>query len=451
MYGSSRSIEDMKKDIIQILIQTIEDMNPAKLVKSSLRLKGSLLKISGEHVIDLREFSNIYVVGFGKASGYMATGIKEVLDGYITDGLILVPRGQGMAYNDLGGFSVYEGDHPLPTEDNIKASKALIEILSKAGRDDLIIILISGGGSALLTYPRDEVPLVDLANVTELLMKAGATIDELNTVRKHLSKVKGGNLARYIYPASAVSLIISDVVGDRLDVIASGPTTPDPSTYMDAYNALRKYGLLDKVSESILNVLKAGISGKLEETPKPGDKIFDRITNIVIGNNEQALRKAVNRASEYGYKARILSSFIEGEAREAGKILAGIGLEIKNFNRPFKKPIILFAGGETTVTVRGNGIGGPNQELVLSAGLSIIGHDDIIIAAVGTDGIDGNSPAAGGIISGKDISMAIRDGRDPKAYLLNNDSYTFLKEINAVIETGPSGTNVNSIIALGIF
>ncbi len=443
MHGTSKSIDDIKSDIVHILIQTIEDMNPIKLIKSSLSLEDSVLRISGEHALDLREFSNIYVVGFGKASGYMAMGIEEVLSKYITDGLVLVPRGHGSAYGDLEKISVYEGDHPLPTEDNVIGTQALIEILSEAGRDDLIIILISGGGSALLTYPKDRIPLIELAYVTELLMNAGATIEELNIVRKHLSKVKGGNLARYIYPAKAVSLIISDVVGDRLDVIASGPTTPDPSTYIDAYNVLRKYGLLDKVPGSISNVLDAGIVGKLEETPKPGDKIFDRITNIVIGNNEQALKKAVNTAREHGYKAKILSSLIEGEAKEVGKVLAGIALEIKNFDRPFKKPIILFCGGETTVTVRGDGVGGPNQELVLSAGITVSGHENIIIAALGTDGIDGNSPAAGAIVSGSDIYRAMRGGLDPLEYLSNNDSYMFFKEINAVIETGPTGTNVN--------
>ncbi len=451
MREKTASMDDIKNDIVQILLQTIEDMDPIKLVKSSLYLDNTILKILGKHTLDLKKFSNIYVVGFGKASGYMAMAMEELLGNYIASGVILVPRGQSSAYKRLKRISVYEGDHPIPSKNNMKGTQEILDILSKACEKDLVIILVSGGGSALLTYPRDEISLGMLAYTTKLLMNAGATINELNIVRKHLSKVKGGNLARYVYPAKAVSLIISDVIGDRLDTIASGPTAPDPSTYRDAYNVIRIHGLLDKIPEDVLKVLEKGVMGKLRETPKPGDKVFEKIINVIIGNNEKALTRAVYKARKHGYRARILSSFIEGEAKEVGRVLAGIGLEIDRFNRPFKRPIILFGGGEATVTVKGSGIGGPNLELVLSAGIFLMGHDNILIAAIGTDGIDGNSPAAGAIISGSDIHNALKEGIDLRLYLLNNDSYTLLKKINAVIETGPTGTNVNSIFALGVF
>jgi len=338
--------------------------------------------------------------------------------------------------------------HPIPGEEGVNSTKAMLEIARKAGKDDLIIVLISGGGSALMPCPADPVTLEDKKIVTNLLLKCGATINEINVVRKHLSEFKGGQLAKTAYPATLVNLIISDVVGDPLDIIASGPTVPDSSTFQDAYNVLKKYNLLNKIPENIKKRIQLGLSGKIEETPKPGDKIFRNVHNILIASNRTACIAAVKKARELGINSMLLSTYIEGEARHVGAVLAGLAKEIHNYDTPIKKPAVIVCGGETTVTVVGNGKGGRNQELALGSALKISGLNGIVIASVGTDGKDGTSDAAGAIVDGQTLKRAQKLGLDTTKYLANNNSYMFFKKLGDAIFTGTTGTNVNDLITI---
>lgn len=448
-YRNRSEIDKIKRDIVDIIRYIIKEMNPHRLIRSNLQIKNNVLVIGRKYRVLLDKMDNMYLVGFGKASGAMAEEAEKIIGDYLSDGYINILKGTRQRYH-VKKVKLYEAEHPIPMQNNLKGAEKIVDLINNAGRKDVIIMLISGGGSALLTLPKKNFSLDDIINVTKTVMEAGATINELNSVRKHLSMVKGGNLARYAYPARVYSLVLSDVVGDPLDVIASGPTSPDPTTYNDAYNVLKKYSLIDKVPRKIVEYFKRGIEGLVEETPKPGDKIFVKTRNIIIGNNSMALKKGVQKARGKGYRARILSSYIEGEARHVGTFLAGIALEINKYNRPFKKPVILFGGGETTVTVKGKGVGGRNQELVLSSGIKILGHDNIIIASVGTDGIDGNSPAAGAIVDGKMMKKALELDIDPRVYLINSDSYNFFNKIGGVILTGPTDTNINDIIVTAI-
>ena len=452
MSGEKRDISKIDKvrnDIKETIIHVIGEMSPSTLIKRNLKIRDYTLIIARRYRVALENINKLYIVGFGKASGAMATEAEKILGRYLSNGCASILRGTKKRYFTKK-VRIYEADHPIPSEDNLKAAEEIVKLLENSGEKDVVIVLISGGGSALLTLPKEGFSLSEIADVTRTVMNAGATINELNAVRKHLSKVKGGQLLRYAYPAEVYSLILSDVVGDPLDTIASGPTSPDTTTYRDAYNVLVKYNLVKKVPEKVLEHFKAGIEGSIDETPKPGDKIFSIAHNVIIGNNEMALSKTANIFRRKGYRVKILSTYIEGEARHIGTLLAGIALEISKHNRPFRKPVVLLGGGETTVTVKGKGIGGRNQELVLSSGIKISGNDNIIIASVGTDGIDGNSPAAGAIIDGKMMEKALEANIDPRAYLINNDSYNFFKEVGGAIVTGPTGTNINDIIIITI-
>ncbi|MHA1833599.1 MAG: glycerate kinase type-2 family protein, partial [Candidatus Baldrarchaeia archaeon] len=393
------------------------------------------------------EYRNIYVLGGGKASGLMAEAIEEILGDKITSGIINVLKGTEKMVKTKK-IKINGATHPIPGEEGVNSTKAMLEIARKAGKDDLIIALISGGGSALMPCPADPVTLEDKKTVTNLLLKCGATINEINVVRKHLSEFKGGQLAKTAYPATLVNLIISDVVGDPLDIIASGPTVPDSSTFQDAYNVLKKYNLLNKIPENIKKRIQLGLSGKIEETPKPGDKIFRNVHNILIASNRTACIAAVKKARELGINSMLLSTYIEGEARHVGAVLAGLAKEIHNYDTPIKKPAVIVCGGETTVTVVGNGKGGRNQELALGSALKISGLNGIVIASVGTDGKDGTSDAAGAIVDGQTLKRAQKLGLDATKYLANNNSYMFFKKLGDAIFTGTTGTNVNDLIII---
>lgn len=439
----------VKRDIIDTFKYVIKSMHPKELIKRNIYVKNKEIVIGGKYKISINKANNIYVVGFGKASGAMAEEVERILGDLISDGVVIILKGTREKY-DVRRIKLVEASHPIPSRENIMGAEKIVRLLEKAGRRDVVIVLISGGGSALMTLPKEKFTLEEIAKTTEVVMKAGATINELNAVRKHLSRVKGGQLLRYAYPARLYALILSDVVGDPLDTIASGPTAPDTTTYRDAYEVLKKYDLVDKVSPKIIEYFKSGIAGETPETPKPRDGLFRKANNIIIGNNRIALEKASKILNERGYRVRILSSYIEGEARDVGTVMASIALEINKYNKPFKKPVILLAGGETTVKVRGNGVGGRNQEFVLSAGIKAKGLENIVIASMGTDGIDGNSPAAGAIIDGEIIKESLDKGIDPYTYLYNNDSFNYFSEIGGSIITGPTDTNVNDIIVIAV-
>ncbi|MEM4053725.1 MAG: glycerate kinase, partial [Ignisphaera sp.] len=383
----------------------------------------------------------IHVIGFGKASRRMADAMYNVLGNRIAGGIVISPEGSGY----IGPIEIVKGDHPIPGNNTLKSSQRVLEYLqNNVYEDDTVFILISGGGSALFEVPERNVSLDDVGRLAKELMRRGADIFELNTVRKRFSRVKGGKLLRYIRARNIVSLIISDVIGDRLDTIASGPTAPDETSYGDVYSILTRRGLWNEMPETMRSIIEAGLRGELPDTPKSGDPIFSNVHNIIIASNAIALESMARKAEEYGFKSLILTSMVEGEAREVGKVIASIIKNILAYSRPVEKPVAILIGGETVVTVRGKGVGGRNQELCLSLAVSIKGLETVAVC-MGTDGIDGISPAAGAIVDGYTIDEGYRLGLDPIAYLENNDSYTYFSKINRAIITGYTGTNVNDV------
>ncbi len=389
------------------------------------------------------KFNRLIVIGFGKAACPMAKAMEDSSLNLIGAGIVITKYNHCNKYN-LEKIKVFEAAHPVPDENGLKGTDAIIRLLKSADEYTLVVCLISGGGSALLISPYEGVGLDDKQKITELLLKAGANIQELNTVRKHISRVKGGRLAEIAYPAKVFSLILSDVIGDRLDVIASGPTSPDITTYNDALKVLEKYGLMDRCPHGILDVLYSGTNGLIPETPKEGNKIFERVENIIIGSNRTALAAAKKKAEELGFDAEIVSAEIIGEAKEIGKWLAQEAIETKNTKKS-NRSICLISGGETTVTVTGSGLGGRNMELALSFAIEVDGIDGITLLSAGTDGTDGPTDAAGAIVDGQTIAKAEAININPDDYLRNNDSYNFFNKIDNLFITGPTGTNVMDI------
>lgn len=394
-------------------------------------------------------YSRLFVAGFGKASCHMLRAVEEQFRDVISAGIIVTKYGHTLTSDtqdkeDSPAMRILEAGHPVPDANGIQATEAIIELLKGADEKTLVLNLISGGGSALLISPYGNISLKDKQEITGLLLRAGADINELNTVRKHISAVKGGRLAEIASPAKIISLIISDVIGDRLDVIASGPTAPDSTTYKDALSVIKKYDLTDRMPLSVLDLLQKGAEGLVPETPKVGSCIFDRVDNVIIGNNKKALDAAKSRAESLGLETEIISSEITGEAREVGTWLAQKAIELKQSGL-LSQSRCLISGGETTVTVKGNGLGGRNMELALAFAMEIDGIDGITFLSAGTDGTDGPTDATGAIVDGQSVRRAKAKGLDPSVYLNNNDSYNFFKEIDGLITTGPTGTNVMDI------
>lgn len=415
-------------------------------------------------------YTRLLVAGFGKASCYMAKAIEDEFPGKIDAGVIITKYGHSIeqkcgsaevqksfkekndSLNKTTGLSnrqgvrIFEAGHPVPDENGIQGTEEIIKLLNDTDEKTLLVCLISGGGSALLVSPYENISLKDKQEITGLLLRAGADINELNTVRKHLSKVKGGRLAEIAYPARVISLIISDVIGDKLDVIASGPTSPDSTTYMEALSVIEKYGLTEKSPQSVLEVLRKGATGDIPETPKADSSIFYDIDNLIIGSNKKALETAKAKADSLELDAEIFSSEITGEAKEVAKELAQKAISIKSSKvQKFKSSVCLISGGETTVIVKGNGLGGRNMELALAFAFEIEGIEGITLLSAGTDGTDGPTDAAGAIVDGQTLTKARSLGLDPQEYLNNNDSYNFFKEIDGLFITGPTGTNVMDI------
>jgi len=344
---------------------------------------------------------------------------------------------------------VLKAAHPTPDKDGLLAALAVEKFLLNAmTENDRLLVLLSGGASALLPLPANGISLKELKEFTTTLLKSGANIQEINTVRKHIERLKGGQLTRLAYPTPMATLILSDVVGNKLAVIGSGPTVPDPTTFQDAWRVLEKYDLVRKSPCSIIDHIQSGVGGKIEETPKPGNIIFNDVTNIIICSNYNASQAAVLEAEQLGYNAIILTTFLEGEACEVGKLAAAIVKEIQYNNNPISSPACIVLGGETTVTVKGNGLGGRNQEVALSAALALDGVENTAIMAFATDGIDGPTDAAGAIIDGTTVDYAKRLGLDAQKYLTQNNAYKLLEATGSLIFTGPTGTNVNDLLIL---
>jgi glycerate-2-kinase len=409
-----------------------------------VRVRRNLLEI-GTFSIKLSEFRRVLVIGGGKATAGMALEVERILDGWITGGSVNIPA-YTMPWPKGKKIDFNPASHPIPSEDGVRGVKNMLQLVGQPSEGDLVICLISGGGSALMPLPSAGLQLSDKQKTTNLLLKSGAKIDEINAVRKHISDLKGGRLAEKLYPATVLSLIISDVVGDKLESIASGPTVPDDTTYADAYTILQERGLWRKVPSSVRKRIQRGKEGKLPETPKRSSRIFKKVHNILVGTNKESCQAAAEVLEKRGYHSLILSTRLQGEAREVGKILAGICIGIRENQLPVPPPAALVAGGETTVTVHGKGRGGRNQELVLSAASSIRGNPAILVSSIGTDGVDGPTDAAGAVADGSTVERGLRRGLDADTYLGENNSHEFFKQLKDVIVTGPTGTNVNDIL-----
>jgi len=433
-----------RKKLYSIFHAGVEAVNPYRLVLEAVRLDDRSLKIENISY-DLNHFKNIIVIGGGKATAPMAQAIESILGRFITDGRIIVKYGHAAK---LKRIKVMEASHPVPDEAGVKGTEEIIRMLKQADEDTLVICLISGGASALLVSPADSITLGDKKIVTELLLNAGASIDELNTVRKHLSQVKGGRLARIASPATVVSLILSDVIGDRLDVIASGPTVPDPTTFQNAMAAIEKYSLKDRLPAKVLKLLMQGVKRKIKDTPKGAESFFKKTKAVVIGSLKHAVASAREKAISLGFSAEVVTDELRGEARDAARYLAARAVEVQNSLSKGAKPCCLISGGETTVTVKGNGLGGRNQELSLAFAMEIEGIKGIAMLSADTDGIDGPTDAAGAIVDGNTTALAREFDIIPEIYLENNNSYNFFKRLDSVSKrsyhliTGPTGTNV---------
>jgi len=374
----------------------------------------------------------IFVLGCGKASGAMAAAAEEIAGDRIAGGFVVVKDGYGVR---LRSIEIAEAGHPVPDERGLAASARLLEIARSAREDDLVLFLASGGGSALTPAPAPPITLAEKREVTQLLLASGATIGELNAVRKHLSTFKGGQLARVAWPASVLTLALSDVIGDPLDVIASGPTAPDPTTFADAREVLARRGLGDRVPASVARRLDAGLCGDVEETPKPGDRLFGRVSNVVIGNNTLITDAAVATAGRLGYHPHLMTRELQGEARVVARDLVARA-------RRLEAPACLIAGGETTVTVRGPGKGGRCQEFALAAALELRSTDRITVLAAGTDGTDGPTDATGAIVDASSVARGAAAGADARQALQDNDAYRFLRASGDLLVSGPTRTNL---------
>lgn len=430
--------EKLRADALAIFNAGLQSADPYAAVTHFVQRRDAVLDVAGERY-DLDRYQNVYVVGAGKASARMAQAVEAILGDEITGGLIIVKYGYSLAANKV---KMVEAAHPLPDGAGFRATAGVIRLVEQAAENDLVICVISGGASALLSCPMEGISLQDKQETTERLLNSGAKIEEVNAVRKHISRVKGGGLARSAYPATTVSLILSDVVDDPIATIASGPTAPDPSTYGDCVAILQRYQVWRRIPVPVLELLEKGMRGKIAETPKKEDTIFLKVRNVVIGNSRLATEGAKQKARELGYHSCILSNSIEGEAHDAALFHIAIGKEVLNSGEPVPAPACLISGGETTVTVSGEGKGGRNQEFALAAALAIDGSEQIVVLSAGTDGTDGPTDAAGGIVDGGTIRRAKDKGLDAFAYLEKHDSYPFLLAAGDLLITGPTFTNV---------
>ena len=431
-------ITRLRQDALTIFKHGLKPVDPANAIKRNLVVEDNRLDIQGK-VYDLSAYENIFVIGMGKASAAMAKAIEDLLGDRIKGGIVNVKYGHTVP---LRIVRANEAGHPVPDEEGLAGTIKILKLLKQTGEKDLVFCLISGGGSALLPCPAEGITLSDKQHLTRALLDCGATIHEINSLRKQTSKVKGGRLAGLVYPSTLISLILSDVIGDNLDIIASGPTVPDETTFADCLNILEKHQIHGEIPSSILRYMEKGCRGEVRETPKADDPAFVRTQNVIIGSNKQALSAAKEQADALGYNSLILSSFIEGETTEVAKVHAAIAKEILSTGNPVGRPACVVSGGETTVKIKGSGLGGRNQELALAAAIAIDGLEKVLILSAGTDGTDGPTEAAGAIADGSTIRRSRELGMIAEKYLRDNNSYNFFKPLKDLIITGPTNTNV---------
>lgn len=434
----------MKSTAKNMIDSAMRTVDPYHLILEQLTFNDTDLIIQGKVNINLSEFENIYVIGAGKGTAPMALAMEELLGSKINAGAINVKYGHGQK---LEKIKLFEAGHPILDENTLMNTNKILEIVDKASANDLVFVLITGGGSALLELLPESIELDDLASLNQLLLSSGAAIDEINTIRKHLSLIKGGQLAKRIGPARIVSLILSDVIGDPLESIASGPTSPDPTTFAQAMQIITKYNLEENAPSAIIEYLKSGFSGEIAETPNRDDSIFELVDNYIIGNNSLALQKLKEVAEAAGYKTVLLTDRVQGEAKEIAKMLGGIVKSGINSGFPVSSPGCVLLGGEPTVTLNGDGKGGRNQEITLAM-LEVLSDtkSEFYFCSFGTDGTDGPTDAAGAWIDEITNDKVKRDNLSINEYLQNNDSYHFFEKINQLIITGPTRTNVMDLI-----
>jgi hydroxypyruvate reductase len=443
----SQRLRDAAVQLQQAALAAVE---PGAAVRRHVRREGDDLVVAGrrsDRRYDLRGYAHVFVIGCGKAAVPMSAAIAEILGDRLDEGVVVTKYGhtvsqplivQPSTHAKVSRLQILEAGHPLPDENSVRGAQAIADLARRAAAHDLVICLVSGGGSALLTLPVPDLSLAQFQTLTNALLRCGATINEINTVRKHLSQLKGGHLARLVAPAALVTLVLSDVVGDPLDVIASGLTVPDPTMVADVQAILARYvetGFFEKNLVSFLH-----------ETPKPGDPAFERVQNLIVGSNRLAACAAVERARDLGFDALLLSTYVEGEAREVAKVAAALAKGVRSHGDPLSPPACLVWGGEATVTVQGEGRGGRNQELALAAALALDGWPGVLVMALATDGTDGPTDAAGAIVTGETVARALDAGLDPQAALAANDSYPFFDALGDLLHTGPTGTNVNDLL-----
>ena len=434
----NKQLSGKRRDAIDIFQAGLQAVAPGAAIKTFCQLSGEVFTVDGQNY-DLSQFNNIFVLGAGKAGASMAKAIEEILGERISAGLINVKYGH---VEKLETIKIQEAGHPVPDENGIAGAQKIYQLASSADAKSLVICLISGGGSALMPFPVNGISLENKQETTRILLACGATIHEINTIRKHLSVIKGGGLAKAVYPATLITLILSDVVGDDLDSIASGPCVPDLSTFKDCLAILTKYTIEDQIPATVFKYIYAGAKEQELETPKSDHHFFKKTQNVIVASNFNALLKAKEKGDELGYNTLLLSSMLEGETREVAGNHIAIVREIQQHGLPIETPACLLSGGETTVKIRGTGLGGRNQEFVLAAAIKMKGMDNIVVLSGGTDGNDGPTDAAGAIADPATLEHATELGLDPVLYLNNNDSYHFFDKLNDLYKTGPTNTNV---------
>jgi glycerate 2-kinase len=437
--------------IARILAAAIAGVDPSLLVKRNLALTGSMLELQDDR-IDLDDYQHIYLLGIGKAAHSMTLTGAELLGDRGTRGFILAKHEHPPLPNPYRQRLIeYTGGHPLPNLAGKQAAESILKEISDLSENDLVLVLLSGGGSALFTLPQPDLSLQDLITTNQLLLDSGADINQINTIRKHLSQVKGGRLARALHPAKTITLILSDVPGDQLDCVASGPTMPDPTTFEDSLAIIDQYHLEQELPDAVLQHLRLGARGKVQETPKPGDHIFDGAIQILIGSNRDALDAGARQAVREGFNTTLHPLSLQGEAQSTGKAMARLLRGMAQSGDPLPRPACLIAGGETTVTLSQTphpGKGGRNLELALGAVRGLAGLENSFLVSLASDGEDGITEAAGAVVSGDSLSRANTAGLIPEDHIHDHNSYAFFETLDDLLRPGPTGTNVNDLCFL---
>ena len=430
----------LKENVLEIYDEALKAADPITCVKDHVNIDGNTFHVDTRKY-NLDQFGSIFVIAFGKAASAMAKAIEDMLGKRINDGIV-VSNTQPQV--KLSKMRFYLTNHPVPDNRSLSAANEVLKLLETTGKEDLVIFLISGGGSALLAMPNSGISLEDKQKATLMLLNSGVDKYGLNAVRKHISQIKGGGLLKKALPSHVITLVLSNVVGDRLDAIASGPTVPDSTTFEEACRVIEALGLEHKIPPQVLVHLEEGRRGNIHETLKEGEFDPHRVQTIIVGNNFKSLMAAEKKAREFGFNTFLLSSQISGEAREVAKVLAAIAFDVERFDTPVKRPACIIYGGETTVTVNGSGKGGRNTETALSFSMEIMGHE-IIGLFCGTDGIDGPTDATGAICDGDTRMFARKMNLSAREHLSQNDSYRFFEGLGSLVKTGPTGTNVMDI------